>query len=283
MSVPLLQVDSLEVTYAGRRRSAAHRALDGVSIELHRGETLGIVGESGSGKSTLGNSVLGLTPILGGRITFDGQDITRSRGRARRVLSRRMQAIFQDPYSSLNPHRTVGQSITETLEGTGVADRDERRRRAMTMLANVGLDESSYDRFPGQFSGGQRQRISIARAMLPEPELVICDEVVSALDLSVQAQVMNLLADLQRERSLSYLFITHDLSVVKHLCQRVIVLRGGRIVEQGTTMQVLEDPQTAYTKRLVLAAPVLDPKRQRERRIERIGAVTTNFPTQRGA
>jgi ABC-type oligopeptide transport system ATPase subunit len=283
MSDVLLSVDDLSVAYTSRRRGSVHHALQNVSIELRRGETLGIVGESGSGKSTLGNSVLGLTPIVGGNIVFDGQDITRMSGRPRRALSRRLQAIFQDPYSSLNPHRTVGQSITETLEPAGELTKQQRRARAIDMLASVGMDATAYDRYPGQFSGGQRQRIAIARAVLPEPELIICDEVVSALDLSVQAQVMNLLADLQREHSLSYLFITHDLSVVKHLCQRVVVLRHGRIVEQGSTREVLENPQTAYTKRLVLAAPVLDPDRQLQRRRDRIAAVTTATVAYKGA
>ncbi|WP_350353307.1 dipeptide ABC transporter ATP-binding protein [Microbacterium sp. A8/3-1] len=280
---PLLRIEDLSVTYPGRGRRKAHPALEGVSIDVGRGETVGVVGESGSGKSTTGNSVLGLTPISGGRIVFDGEDITGLPSTGRRDLSRRLQAIFQDPYSSLNPHRTVGQSITETLEADRDDDRGTRRDRAIEMLASVGLDAEAYDRYPGQFSGGQRQRISIARAMLPSPELIVCDEVVSALDLSVQAQVINLLVDLQRENGLSYLFITHDLSVVKHLCQRVIVLRNGQIVEEGPTQQVLNDPQTAYTKRLVLAAPVIDPDRQRERRLERLTAMTTNMPSLKGA
>lgn len=283
MSDVLLSVRDLSVVYTARRRRTAHHALKNVSLELRRGETLGIVGESGSGKSTLGNSVLGLTPVVSGRIVFDGQDITRLSGRPRRALSTRLQAIFQDPYSSLNPHRTVGQSITETIEPAGGLTKEQRRAKAVDMLSSVGMDAAAYDRYPGQFSGGQRQRIAIARAVLPDPELIICDEVVSALDLSVQAQVMNLLADLQREHSLSYLFITHDLSVVKHLCQRVLVLRHGEIVEQGSTREVLEDPQTAYTKRLVLAAPVLDPDRQRQRRRERIDAVTSVNATFQGA
>lgn len=279
MSDVLLRVNDLSVSYTSRRRRREHQALAGVSIELRRGETLGIVGESGSGKSTLGNSVLGLTPIAGGSIEFDGQDITRLTGKPRRLLSRRLQAIFQDPYSSLNPHRTVGQSITETLEPDRSTPGPERRRKAVEMLESVGLDAAAYDRFPGQFSGGQRQRIAIARAVVAGPELIVCDEVVSALDLSVQAQVINLLVDLQRTHALSYLFITHDLSVVKHLCQRVVVLRNGGIVEQGTTAEVLESPQTAYTTRLVLAAPVLDPVLQQKRRRDRLAAVTTNAPT----
>ncbi len=280
---PLLRIEDLSVVYPGRGRRRAHPALDGVSIDVGRGETVGVVGESGSGKSTTGNSVLGLTPISSGRILFDGEDITGLPATGRRDLSRRLQAIFQDPYSSLNPHRTVGQSITETLEADPADDRATRRDRAIDMLASVGLDAAAYDRYPGQFSGGQRQRISIARAMLPAPELIVCDEVVSALDLSVQAQVINLLVDLQRQNGLSYLFITHDLSVVKHLCQRVVVLRNGQIVEEGPTERVLTDPQTAYTKRLVLAAPVIDPDRQRERRLERLDAVTTNMPSFKGA
>lgn len=272
MTEPLLSVESLTVTYRGRRRRGAIDALRDVSIAVGRGETLGVVGESGSGKSTLGGAVLGLAPVVGGTIRWQGRDITAVSPRERRALSRDIQAVFQDPYSTLNPHRTVGQSILETLAASGEEHRPDARVRATELLTQVGLEPSAFDRYPRQFSGGQRQRIAIARAVLPEPSLIVCDEVVSALDLSVQAQVINLLADLQAARGLSYLFITHDLSVVRHLCQRVVVLEHGRMVEQGPTRRVLDHPEDPYTERLCLAAPVLDPDEQRRRREARRAA-----------
>ena len=277
MSEALLEVENLTVVYRGRRRRAPQPALQNISLRLHAGETLGIVGESGSGKSTLGKAVLGLVPIVEGAIRWRGRDITSVAPRERRVLSREIQAIFQDPYSSLNPHRTVGQSVLETLAASNEERSSNARSRAVSVLQHVGLDASAMERYPRQFSGGQRQRIAIARALLPDPTLIICDEVVSALDLSVQAQVINLLTDLQAEHGLSYLFITHDLSVVRHLCQRTIVLRHGRLVESGETAQVLDHPTDPYTERLVLAAPALDPDRQRERRLaRRAAAMATN-------
>ncbi len=266
---PLLEIDHVSVVYPQRRHTPAHVAVDDVSMTVARGETVGIVGESGSGKSSLGNAVLGLVPITSGAIRFDGRDITHLSHADRRSLSRDIQAIFQDPYSSLNPHRTVGQSVMETLAGTSRKTRAEDRTRAVDLLARVGLDQTAFDRFPGQFSGGQRQRIAIARALLPGPQLIVCDEVVSALDLSVQAQVINLLLELQREHSLSYVFITHDLSVVRHLCQRVLVLRKGRVVETGEMHEVMHNPQDPYTQRLILAAPAVDPTEQKERRLAR--------------
>jgi len=275
VSDPLLEVEKLTVVYASRGRRARPPALENVSLRLDVGETLGVVGESGSGKSTLGKAVLGLVPIIEGAIRWRGRDITSIKPRERRVLSREIQAIFQDPYSSLNPHRTVGQSVLETLAASNEERTPEARRRPVSVLEQVGLDASAMERYPRQFSGGQRQRIAIARALLPEPTLIICDEVVSALDLSVQAQVINLLTDLQAEHGLSYLFITHDLSVVRHLCQRTIVLQHGRLVESGQTAQVLDHPCDPYTQRLVLAAPVLDPDRQSERRLARRAAATS--------
>jgi ABC-type oligopeptide transport system ATPase subunit len=243
-----------------------------VSLTLQAGETLGIVGESGSGKSTLGKAILGLAPVVDGSIRWRDRDITKVSNRERRVLSREIQAIFQDPYSTLNPQRTVGQSIVETLAASGNEKTPAARTRAVEILEQVGLDQTAYDRYPRQFSGGQRQRIAIARAVLPEPTLIICDEVVSALDLSVQAQVINLLADLQADHGLSYLFITHDLSVVRHVCQRTVVLQHGRLIEEGPTERVLDEPSDPYTQRLVLAAPVLDPAEQRRRRLARRAA-----------
>ncbi|MFC8433594.1 ABC transporter ATP-binding protein [Streptomyces sp. NPDC057253] len=272
MTEPLLEIGSLTVTYRGRRRRSAAPALRDISLSLGPGETLGIVGESGSGKSTLGKAVLGLAPVVSGTVRWRGRDITSATARERRALSREIQVVFQDPYSSLNPHRTVGQSILETLAASGEEHSPQARSRAADLLTRVGLDPTAFDRYPRQFSGGQRQRIAIARAVLPGPSLIICDEVVSALDLSVQAQVINLLTDLQTDHELSYLFITHDLSVVRHLCRRVVVLEHGRLVEQGTTQRVLDHPEDPYTERLCLAAPVLDPDQQRTRREARRAA-----------
>ncbi|WEH12877.1 ABC transporter ATP-binding protein [Streptomyces sp. VNUA24] len=272
MTEPLLEVGSLTVSYRSRRRRPTAPALRDVSLSLDPGETLGIVGESGSGKSTLGKAVLGLAPVVSGNIRWRGRDITSATARERRALSREIQVVFQDPYSSLNPHRTVGQSILETLAASGEEHSTDARSRAARLLTRVGLDPTAFDRYPRQFSGGQRQRIAIARAVLPGPSLIICDEVVSALDLSVQAQVINLLTDLQTDHELSYLFITHDLSVVRHLCRRVVVLEHGRLVEQGPTQRVLDHPEDPYTERLCLAAPVLDPDQQRTRREARRAA-----------
>ncbi len=262
----LLRVDDLQVVYHGRGRRQPKTALDGVSIEVERGQTLGLVGESGSGKSTLGNCVLGLVRTTRGTITFDGQDITHLSGRARRAYSTQIQAVFQDPYSTFNPHRTIEQSVGETLPRTAVSSAAERRQKIAAMLERVGLDESALGKYPAQFSGGQRQRMSIARALLPEPRLVVCDESVSALDLSVQAQVLNLLLELQREREVAYLFITHDLSVVRHMSTRIAVLEHGRLAEEGPAEQVTGQPSQAYTKRLVAASPIPNPRVQDARR-----------------
>jgi ABC-type oligopeptide transport system ATPase subunit len=277
MSDPILEVDGLTVVYSARRRRQTTTALDRVSITLHQGETLGIVGESGSGKSTLGKAILGLVPVLEGSIRWRGRDITSVSMSDRRLLSREIQAIFQDPYSTLNPQRTVGQSVVETLAAAGQEKLPATKARAIEILEQVGLDRSAFDRYPRQFSGGQRQRIAIARAVLPEPTLIVCDEVVSALDLSVQAQVINLLMDLQTSHGLSYVFITHDLSVVRHVCQRTVVLQNGRLVEEGPTQRVLDAPTDPYTERLVLAAPVLDPAEQRKRRLARQAAADSQL------
>lgn len=254
----LVEITDLTVEY--RRRRARKRVLDAVSLDIRRGETLGLVGESGSGKTTLGRSLLGQVPVTTGAVVFDGQDITHVDRRVRRGLSQRIQVVFQNPFLSLNPQRTIAQSVGETLTARRDLGRDEVRSRVLEMLEHVGMPRDSADKFPGSFSGGQRQRIAIARALLPRPELVICDEAVSALDLSIQAQVLNLLVELQDELGLAFLFITHDLSVVRHLCHRVAVLCHGELVETGATQEVCERPQHSYTQRLLQAAPLADPR-----------------------
>jgi ABC-type glutathione transport system ATPase component len=268
--VPLLNVHDLEVTFPGSRRTAI-RAVDRVSFHLSRGETLGLVGESGSGKSTIGNAILGLTRPSAGRISFHGTDITHARPRQRRELGRHLQVIFQDPYGSLNPYRTVGQTLAEPLKlrrprGAVVGGqrsrrlrRDEAGAKVSDILGRVGMSVDAAHRYPGQFSGGQRQRIAIARALILQPELIICDEPTSALDLSVQAQILNLMLDLQQQLGLAYLFISHDLDVVRHMAHRVAVVHRGQIVEQGPTERVSDYPQHPYTKTLLAAVPLADP------------------------
>ncbi|MEV4096556.1 ABC transporter ATP-binding protein [Streptosporangium saharense] len=256
---PLLQVTDLTVEY-GQRHAPTLRAADGVSFDVRPGETVGLVGESGSGKSTVARAVLGLTPVTSGRIRFDGADITHANRKTRRALSARLQMVFQDPYSSLNPARTIGQTLAEPLlvhpgqRGKPVGE------RVAAMLERVGLPAKAAERYPNQFSGGQRQRVAIARALMTSAELVVCDEPVSALDLSIQAQTLNLLSDLQRELSLSYLFIAHDLPVVRYLSHRVVVLYRGRVMETGPVDLVYERPAHPYTRALLAAVPDPDPR-----------------------
>jgi ABC-type glutathione transport system ATPase component len=262
----LLTVTNLTVEFiaAGRRRK--FRAVDDVSFSVARGETVALVGESGSGKSTIGRAVLGLTPSTSGSIRFDGKDITR-RDRATQVsLARELQVVFQDPYSSLNPSKTIGESLTEPLRAQGGFTRLQARERITGLLERVGLPSDSSSRYPSRFSGGQRQRIAIARALALNPRLVICDEPTSALDVSTQAQVLELLSELKTEFGLAYLFITHDLAVVRDFADRVLVLRQGAIVETGTATEICDYPKQTYTQKLVAAAPVPDPQLQRQRR-----------------
>jgi peptide/nickel transport system ATP-binding protein len=263
---PLLTVANLTVDYGRRRSTSALRALDDVSLDVRQGETVGLVGESGSGKSTIAGAILGLAPVTGGRISFAGTDITRASFRERRALAADLQAVFQDPTSSLNPSRTIGDTLAEPLLAQGRRPRTEVRERVATMLERVGLPPDAANRYPGQFSGGQCQRISIARALMLSPKLVICDEVVSALDLSVQAQILNLLRDLRNDQGLSYLFISHDLQVVRYLCDRTVVLYRGRVVESGPSAVVSSRRAHPYTDALHLAAPVPDPREQQARR-----------------
>jgi oligopeptide/dipeptide ABC transporter ATP-binding protein len=263
----LLAVDQLTVDYGGRRARTAQRALEGVSLHVAPGETVGLVGESGSGKSTIARAVLGLAPVTSGTITFGGQDITRASFKERRSLAADLQAVFQDPTSSLNPSRTVGAILAEPMIAQGIRDGAKIRDRTRVMLEKTGLPPDAAARYPAQFSGGQRQRIGIARALMLAPRLVICDEVVSALDLSVQAQILNLLRDLQQGQGLSYLFISHDPDVVRHLCDRVVVLYRGQVMESGPGQRVMTGPAHPYTDELLAAAPVPDPRQQRARRL----------------
>lgn len=269
MKTPLLQVEGVSVEYRSRWRTAPVRALDQVSLEVAPGETLGLVGESGSGKTTLGAAILGLVPVKTGEIIFDGQDITHAGKKERRTLAKAMQVVFQDPYSSLNPSRTIGQTLAEPLLTQTDLTKAERVARVREMLSKVGLAADTFDRYPTQFSGGQRQRIAIARALIASPKLVICDEPSSALDLSVQAQILNLLRDLQDALGVSYLFISHDLAVVRHVSDRIAVIKDGHIVELGNAAQVYDSPQNPYTQDLLNAAPVPDPAAQASRRAAR--------------
>lgn len=264
----LLEVKDLHVTY-GQSRRREFQALKGVSLAISPGETLGLVGESGSGKTTIGRAVLGQTPVSDGSIAFDGEDITHAPRRRRKELGRQLQVVFQDPYSSLNPARTIGQTLAEPLSTDPSLSRDAIRGRIAEILRRVGMPEDTAERYPGQFSGGQRQRIAIARAVIGRPRLVVCDEPVSALDLSVQAQVLNLLNELQQDMGLAMLFISHDLTVVRHVSHRTVVLYRGQIVEEGDAQEVNDHPQHPYTQALVNAAPVPDPALQRAKREKR--------------
>ena len=260
MSGPLLQLRGITLDYGRGFRRQPFRALEGVDLEVGRGETVGLVGESGSGKSSLGRIVLGLQEPTAGSVHFDGADITRVDRRRRRALARDLQAVFQDPYSSLNPTRRIGLSVAEPLlQCRGELTRAEIDARVAEMLLRIGLDADAARRFPRHFSGGQRQRIAIARALIVSPKLVVCDEPVTALDLSVQAQILNLLAELQETLKLSYLFIAHDLSVVRFLCQRVVVLCAGRVVEAGVVGDVFDAPGHPYTRELLAAVPRANP------------------------
>jgi peptide/nickel transport system ATP-binding protein len=258
MTAPLLSIEKLTVEYAVGGKVLS--AVSDVSLEVGRGETLGLVGESGCGKSTLGRAVLQLHRPTGGRVTFDGTELTRLEGEALRLMRRRLQLIFQDPIASLNPRRSIGDIVAEPLVIIGIKDRGERARRVRDVLLAVGLDaDLVMGRLPHEFSGGQCQRICIARALILEPELVICDEPVSALDVSIRAQILNLLEDMKRRYGLTLLFIAHDLAVVKAVSDRIAVMYLGRLCEVGPTEQLFARPAHPYTALLLEAIPVPDP------------------------
>lgn len=269
--MPLLELEGLQVRFpaaAGwfRGNSGWVHAVEDVHLTLHAGEALGLVGESGCGKTTLGRALLRLVEPTAGVIRFEGEDITGLSPSELRSRRRQFQMIFQDPFGSLNPRMTVRQSLEEPLEIHDLApSATERTQRITDLLQSVGLHAEHADRYPHEFSGGQRQRIVIARALAVEPRLLVCDEPVSALDVSVQAQVVNLLQDLQRQRGLTLLFISHDLAVVEHLCQRVAVMYLGRIVELGPCREVCQSPAHPYTSALLSAVPTLEPESRRRR------------------
>ena len=260
MGEPLLDASGLSKTFSGGRGSGRRevRAVQDVSIRIEAGQTHGLVGESGSGKSTTGRILLRLTEPDAGTATFRGEDLFALKGSALQAMRRHMQLIYQDPFSSVDPRFRARDIVAEPWVIHGLYDRDERRRRADELLERVGIDPALGDRRPSSFSGGQLQRIGIARALALEPDLIVCDEPVSALDVSVQAQILNLLMDLQAERGVSYLFIAHDLAVVRHISDQVSVMRDGRIVESGDREAIFERPQHEYTKAL-LEAMGLDP------------------------
>ncbi len=279
MTAPLLEVTDLVVEYPGKGfRAEPFRALKGVSLDILPGETVGLVGESGSGKTTLGRAALGLAPVTAGTIRFDGQDISHLGRRDRRALSSQIQVVFQDPYSSLNPSMTVEQILAEplTVAGVGAAD---ARTRVRDLLDQVGLPADARSRLPREFSGGQRQRVAIARALALSPRLIVCDEPVSALDLSTQARVLDLFIEIQERTGVAYLFVTHDLAVVRHVSHRVAVMYRGEIVESGDGDQVTSRPQHPYTQRLFMAAPVPDPDKQEERRAARRAVLAAEAAT----
>ena len=267
--MPLLEVRHLVKEFTRKKgffgKASAVRAVDDVSFTIERGETFGLVGESGSGKTTTGRCILRLIEPSSGEVIFDGRDVLRlSRGELR-AARRQMQIVFQDPYSSLNPRMRVGDIVEEPLVIHKLGSKPERRVRVEELFALVGLNTDQLSRYPHEFSGGQRQRIGLARALALNPSLVIADEPVSALDVSVQAQVVNLLMDLQERLQLTYLFIAHDLRLVEHICSRVAVMYLGRIVEMGDTAKLFAAPQHPYTRALLSAIPVPDPDATRQR------------------
>ena len=268
MTAPLLEARSLAVRFAvrGRQGPAVLRAVDDVSFSIAPGETLGVVGESGCGKSTLARALLRLVPLAGGELRFRGNDYSAVDERALRPLRRAVRMVFQDPMASLNPRFTVAQSVREPLDifEPGLAAR-ERDRLAAAMLERVGLGAAFAGRYPHELSGGQNQRVSLARALVADPQLVICDEAVSALDVSIQAQILNLLADIQRDTGIALLFISHDLSVVRHVSRRLLVLYLGRVMEHGDAREIFARPRHPYTRSLIDAVPIPDPVVERAR------------------
>lgn len=265
----ILNVNNVVVEYPGKGfRSKPFKALHDVSIEISAGETLGLVGESGSGKTTLGRAILGLAPVTAGSIKFQDREISHASRSERRELSRDIQVVFQDPYSSLNPSMEIGQILAEPLEIQGV-EPTAARKRISELLDQVALPADSINRLPREFSGGQRQRVAIARALALSPKLIVCDEPVSALDLTTQARILDLFLQIQKDTGVAYLFVSHDLDVVRHISHRVAVMLKGEIVEQGISSKVTVNPEHPYTQRLLMASPVPDPDLQQKRREER--------------
>ena len=259
------------------------KAVDDVSFGIEEGETLGLVGESGCGKSTLGRTVIGLYPPTDGSILFEGRDITRLTAKERVALTRKMQIIYQDPYACLDPRMTVADIIAEGLDIHGICKGEERRKRIYELLRLVGMNEEHANRFPHEFSGGQRQRIGIARALAIDPKFIICDEPISALDVSIQAQVVNLLEDLQKQLGLTYLFIAHDISMVAHISDRIAVMYLGAMAELAPSKDIMESPLHPYTKALLSAVPFADPDASRARnRIKLTGDVPSPMSAQTG-
>ena len=276
MSPPILQANNLRVSYPVRGlMKKPIEIVHDVTFNIGTGETLGIVGESGSGKTTIGRGILGLAQVTGGSVMFDGQEISQLPAKHRRALAKDIQVVFQDPYSSLNPALMIGETLAEPLMVQGWS-RHDSAKRVLELLDRVGLPKNAAARLPREFSGGQRQRVAIARALALSPKLVICDEPVSGLDLSTQAKVLDLFIELQRETGVAYMFISHDLAVIRHVSHRVGVLYKGNMVEQGTTAEVTDNPRNPYTQRLILAAPVADPDRQAERRARRAEMLATD-------
>ena len=267
---PLLEVEDLKTHFPVRRgilqRVVDHvRAVDGVNFKIQPGETLGLVGESGCGKTTVGRTILRLIPATSGAVRYDRDNVFDMNATEMREIRRKMQIIFQDPAGSLNPRMRVGRIVGEPLEVHGIASGDELRERVEELLERCGLWRQAADRYPHEFSGGQRQRIGIARALALEPRLIVCDEPTSALDVSIQSQILNLLADLQDDFGLSYLFISHDMAVIHHVCDRIAVMLDGKIVEEGDRDDIIESPSHEYTKALLSAVPEADPRREKKR------------------
>ncbi|HIQ75432.1 MAG TPA: dipeptide ABC transporter ATP-binding protein [Candidatus Cottocaccamicrobium excrementipullorum] len=266
----LLQTKELKKYFSGKKglfnlHPPVVKAVDDINLTIHKGETLGLVGESGCGKSTLGRTILNLIPKTSGQILYEGQDIGDYSKKQMWEMRRKMQIIFQDPYSSLNPRMTVYDLVSAPLEVYGIGSHEERREMVISILQDVGLDKQYLNRFPHEFSGGQRQRIGIARALILNPEFVVCDEAVSALDVSVRAQVLNLMKKMQAKRNLTYLFISHDLSVVRHVSDRVAVMYLGSVVEVAEKKELYGHPIHPYTKALLSAIPIPDANRKRHR------------------
>jgi len=271
----LVQVRNLHKSFPIKKGILVERTVDqvdaviDVSFDIGKGETLGLVGESGSGKSTTGYCILQIIRPTSGTVVFDGHELTELKGEDLRRLRRRMQLVFQDPFASLDPRMTVGDIVGEPLVVHKVGSRQERRARVRELLDVVGFDPGYTNRYPHEFSGGQRQRIGIARALALSPDFIVCDEPVSALDVSIQAQILNLLKDLQQEFGLTYLFIAHDLAVVRAMSDRIAVMNAGRIVELGEAEEVYASPREEYTQALLQAVPIPDPRKMRERKRER--------------